>query len=343
MDKDFLKWHKDFVKRFANNGDAAKYDTAGDYHPKDMDEWLGLVDKNHTKIREKLGGTSKTFKIGIKDAEPTRAPYQSVHDIMSEVIRIMPQYFYTYYLYYECFQQPKLTAYKNISGTKHILGYADRIKLEADKRKELEKLTERLGQLWAQTCKAPKSEGYITITTDPKAFCVLGRLTTDGYSCFGQGNFNSDKKYALAIHNDSFVVLAHENEQLKLEDEKDNNVVARALGVMTKKMSVMNTLNHHPHYYKGSLKANQTQMVEVAQQFFETKAVDVQVDKLCLTHGINYGSYSGFSFYDKDKAKPLGNVQQIKIDPRYSKEAHPNGDRYGKWDGMPTPEETENY
>lgn len=345
--KDFLAWHGDFVKRFAAKGDTYGGSSTS-YKPKDMDEWLDLVEKNHENLRKKLGGVSRTFKIGIKDAQPTAAPFQQVYDIMVQVCRIMPDYFNKYYLSHEQFQQPKLASQKNISGTKHILGYADRSKLEADKRKELEKLTEQLGQLWKQTCKAPKGEGYITLTTDPKAYCLIGRLKCCGYSCFGQGNFNSDKKYALGIHKDSFIVFAHPDEQLKTNDENDNNVVARALGVMTgKNMSFMHTLNHHPYFYGYrdekplKLSANSTQMIEVAKEFYESDKIDVQSNKICLTHGINYGAYTGYTYFDKEKNKPLERTKNVKIDWRYSKEAHPNGDGYGKWDETPNDKDEE--
>jgi hypothetical protein len=341
MSKEFLEWHKEFVEQCAKGGYSyGESKPSPKWCPKDMQEWLDLIDKNHEKLREKIGGISKTTFIdpSKNDEDEVVAPYQSVYDIMYYINYYMPGYYEKYGLTHEDFQHQKLKKLKNIGATKHILGYAKRAKVDEGKLAEVEKYVERLGQLFKKA-KARKVKGYITMTTEPKAFCLLGQFGFDG-GCFAQGSFNSDKKYGLGVTENSFVLLIHSEPEYELKkreysySEKGKNVVGRALGVITgDDLGMVHTVNHSPSIYAyddrcGSL----ADLTAWAKDYLEAKEISTQNNKVTLTHGINYGSNSGYTFFDPKKHEPLKNTLYVRIDPRYVKEAHPNGDSFGKVD-----------
>ncbi len=335
MSEEFLSWHKEFVKRYSKPpygyGDFyfREYGILPTYAP-NMPEWLEKVEKNHEQIRAKIGGISKTIKIEVDTNE---VPSNIVYGIFGPLnsYRFVYDYFREYGLSYEDFQISKLAKLKGVGAAKHILGSAKRKKLPEEEIKVIEKQMERLGQMWAQYANA-KQVGYATITTDPKAFCLTGHLKLDNDSCFQQGNFNSDKKYALGAHPNSFIVLLHREAKAEIK-EKSNDFYARSQGLLTgPNFEIFNVFNHYP---RCSSQMNElgipAQMEFLAKNVLGVEKVSVAKDLLSLTKGINYGegTYQSFSYFTPDVA--LKEMQNIPIDTKYSKESHEKRDPYAEY------------
>jgi hypothetical protein len=321
MTDEFISWHKEFVVKHSKAYTGKSYGVEASYSP-NVKEWVERVDKSHIKLRDKIGGVTKTYAVCTSDAP--QAPLSTVESAMCPISKIIPDYYAEYSLSYVDFRTPQLNKLKNRSGSKHILQYARRIKTPEDQLKELERAVERLGQIWAQY-KTREERLYITLSTDPKAFSLLGRYQIDRSSCFRQGDFNSDKKYTLGAHENTFVALFHKKPEYKLEEDS-GDFVARSMGMVTgDNLNIVNIFNHYP--YNPTINAQG--MLEVSKSLLETENVDVIDGMIVLKGGINYPeySYAGKTFFDPEKTKIKR--QYIKLDNRYSKEAR--GDYKDAW------------
>lgn len=61
----------------------------------------------------------------------------------------------------------------------------------------------------------------LLIDTRPEAFSMPGRFNIDNCSCFSDGSFNSEMKYTVALHSNSFVYLTFPSTYKDYEDHKD--------------------------------------------------------------------------------------------------------------------------
>jgi hypothetical protein len=251
------------------------------------------------------------------------------------VIKILPKYYadYNNTINEASFCREKLTICNKVAGSKHIMTYAKRQKLSEDKLNEINKLVASLGQLH-QKNKANPNQNFMTVSTDPKAFCLIGKYAGEGnYSCFAQGaNFNGDKKYAWGAHPNSFVVMPHRTKDINLNAMTAEGTEGRGLGVLDDNGAIYIT-NMVPSYHACmSPAAFEKVFGELLNWGKPSTAQNLGI----LTGGICYGKPTGTKFpyivYDKSKLKRGDIDKKISPPTQYSKEYKPNGDQYALWD-----------
>lgn len=323
--KEFKEWFADFaIKAKADpRGYCREYDADPRYVPKNLDQWIEETEVGHQNIRSLLGGIQKTFLINtIDNINPVNIV--EVSKIMNNILQLMPDYYVKYKLSHRNFQYEKLPNHRNIAVTKHILGYANRLNLSEDKKQTINKELAKLGKIYKDN-KSEKTSVYMTLSTDPRAFCLLGYYGgLDCTSCFKQGDFNSDKKYALASHPNSFILVTHEKENIDF-NLPSVKAKARAVGLMVE--DALHITNIYPYYSLGNeYDINQSKLEVLYKEIFDRKP-NVLLSEMKLTGGVNYPGKCNYSLYQNQFTEKV-----IKITDKYSKECHKHRDEYAIWD-----------
>lgn len=291
--------------------------------PKDLDAWVKEVDESHEEIRKLLGGVRKTFKLPATEGL-VPADFNSVYYMKRTIDRIIPSYFTKYELTQDVLSFPNIRKLRNISTAKHILGYADRQKVSPESRKTLEDELAKLGLAWAKA-KIKSPETNVTITTTPQAFALLGLLPCDKSSCFKHGAGNSDKRYAVGIMKDSFVIMYHTDEEVEEKVENDK-ISGRSIGVLSKHEDefILNNTNNYPQL--GGLTATSkavgtpTQLEKLASAFLGFEEPLTLRGHCNFKNEITYNYWTGSSIYDKKKIKQEVPRQMIEGSKKYYEE-----------------------
>jgi hypothetical protein len=294
--------------------------------PKDLDGWFDAVEKSHKDIRELFGGVHKTATVEYIDDSMKIANYYTCAPYITVIIRLLPCYTSTYNLsYYDDLLYCKLLAHKNISTAKHIMGYAERMKISDEAKKELEIALSNLGKIWHKPTNSKITATY-TITTSPRAFAKIGHYGMDNSSCFTNGHMNNDKKFALAIVPNSFVLIQHKEKSDVDNPEDDNtNISSRLIGNATTGLKRINLSNA----YGGTVKTGSF-IEEVIKDIFGFKSVTKDLNKFKYTCGMNYINAPVISILESDKNISIP-MEEIEVTDIYSKEYKPNGDEYADW------------
>ncbi len=334
--EDFKKWLVDFSQEVAKIYQPRLIDGYGvrhDYIPQDVDDWINRIDISHGKIREILGGKSKTLSIET-DSSTKGLDINVVRPIMSKIVNVMPDYYVQYKFSDQDFCHEKLTKFKNMYATTHIMGYVKRKKISP----ELAKIVNDQVAILGEYHKKNKSEPnlcYITISTDPKAFALVGYYGCDSGSCFRQGDFNSDKKYAFATCPNSFVGLIHDNKTVKI-DKNNKEIHSRFLGILEddRVLHITNVYGNGNYIAQNDrrrkLYVTQDKLIKTSEELFgfEIPATVYGLSK--MKGGIHYSGYMEYQIYDKKLHTTIGS-RTVKITSKYSKESHKDSDKYADW------------
>jgi hypothetical protein len=330
---EFKEWFEGFIKPYGEKSSSDRKDlfvgstTRRNYYPDDMDAWIEKVDQSHTEVRELLGGVRRNFQFSCKNEQQIHA-LDDCSAYVNAVVNCMPEYLSTYGLEKEDLAYPNLKKCKNISTTKHILGYADRAKITGYNLDCVRSYVTSLGNVYARR-KAVTGEFSVTISTHPKAFCQIGSYGIDNSSCFMQGAFNSDKKYTYGAHKDTAVFLIREGINDLHEDKK--GVICRALITFTEGCQIMNLSNSKTG---GIFGYDYNKIVPIVNktcaELFGTDQIASRSNLIVHKGGINYLDYICLSLFDGKKRNKIDN-QVIDFDDYYSKESHPENDPYANW------------
>lgn len=218
--------------------------------------WFDTFEKRHDKLREKLGGVSKSSVIEV-DSISNPLEYNDIKDQLNKLIALVPEYFNQAS---QTINPMDLTVpfKKNekseVRWGKSIQQYIKRLKNKDINEQEVNKVLSQLGEKWAR-CKIAKQPVAIEVTTDPRAFALLGHYPTDqnksgSWSCFKQGAGHQMHKYMLALQENSYIILAGEKTGLV---DSLNDVKMRGWGIANGDLDIFNVCN--VYFYKGTQEA----------------------------------------------------------------------------------------
>lgn len=313
MDK-YLKWHQNVLKKAYPNG----------YWPRDSAEWIDLLDKSHADIRDKLGGISKTYEIETGDGQK-KLDLVKHDDLIKRILGYVPGYLDRYGFSTAVFALPTIKGEKNISTSKHIMGYATRAKIPKDNTAALNNLVSMLGDLWGQN-KTKKDCRFATVTTSPYAFAMIGSMGCDAGSCFVTGSFNSDKKYGISLYKDSFVIIMNDTEFVEnLDSAAAINVKCRSFGMWLKDASSIMVLNRKIRYTEAEFA---TALVEITKDITGCQSVAEHHCYPSMKNGLTYCD-SGILFYPKENKNIIKENISFVIPEKYSLEHHNGNDTHG--------------
>lgn len=279
--QDFQNWlNSGFLKR---NPDG--------WMPPSLDLWYSTIDKNHVKIREILKN-----KIVQKSYQLTSI--QKPIDINNEIVvkhidrleALDPKLLKNLGLTREDFQYPVLaTGTHNARKLSKVLSsyFKDLHYSNYNTLAEVDKIISNLGEIWAKH-KTNSCNLEITISTNAKAFTLLGHYGPDKDSCFRQGSTSPYDKYIFAQSKDTFVIsVSKPNEKKKHKREN----VARALGWFDNGFHVRNY-----YFAPGFQEGDFLSLLEMC--FSELLNTKVVMNENCAL--LSNAEYNGWTFYQNN-------------------------------------------
>lgn len=228
--EEFDPWFRTFIRM------GTKYDS---YQPSKLSTWFDSVQDAHLEIRKRLDGFQINSHFDLKDIQRS-AEMSSAGPIISHICTILPAYKSTYYLKTQDLLSPTMRDYKGIKTSKHISEYAKVANLSDDQKKELDRLLSALGNEWAKA-RVKEQKVFTTLSTEAKAFALLGHYGADWNSCFKQGGAKNSNKFHLGECENTFVFLVHDTNCKGVDSSSKN--WARAWGFFDPKQNVVNFTN----------------------------------------------------------------------------------------------------
>ena len=228
MDKQqFLEWHRE------------KYNPADTYAPGDISEWYDLVVKRHEDLVSTTFGGKDTVVVQAsvaKSEDPL--PTAILTDIYDKLYGLIPGYFTAYNFDRSTLGHPHIPSSVSKFGGKsvtwHIGGYVKRLgsKIDDEKTKAVCAVLSKLAALHKQYCIEHAVTRTIIFSCHPAAFTRIGNCGCDKGSCFGKGQMNRDKVFAIGVKTGSFVALMpHRDHRVEdtitIEKLLDLKVIAR--------------------------------------------------------------------------------------------------------------------
>jgi hypothetical protein len=219
-------------------------------------QWFETLEKNHQKLREKLGGISREVELSTASIfQPV--PVEEIKSDVAKLAALIPDWFKENNLKVEDFCLPTVQTgeKKNIKWGKKIEYWRKRNAkdISAD---ELAKILGVMGEKWAKY-KSDARSLYGTISTHPMAFATLGHYVTDinqksgNPSCWAQHKGSARDKYTLASHKNSYVLFITKKPLPETWDEFD--IECRSWGVASEKLDCFYLSNI---YYRANRKEN---------------------------------------------------------------------------------------
>jgi hypothetical protein len=263
------------------------------YRPVKPDDWATQIDSCHDEIRKLIGGITNTFEVTMPICQKPLS-YSDVQKHYYDIhYNIMPKYFQEYGLSYTALYEPTLPFNGGIKVSKHMLTYAKRQGLDPAKIEQLNKILTALGELWSR-CSTKEGKYYITISTDPKAFMMVGSFGCDGGSCFSNVSFNADKPYSFGICKNTFVCV------IRTEEPKDpisDKAIARFMGHYLPEKKLINFHNEYGTYGGKISPGNLENAIKaVVEDVFETEKLEIVRDKISVSGCGLYGHNPNWAF-----------------------------------------------
>jgi hypothetical protein len=309
----FLEWYKDFENNIRT--------TRKKYIPSDVDKWLNSIENSHKNIRERLDGECKYLSITTANAASDifRPHLKIIHDII-------PLYYATYDMSENDLMYPKIDKCNGngISTAKHLLTYAKKVKVSENSMERLNAMLSELGKIWASD--SFNKTYHVLISTSPKAFIRLGSYNDAG-SCFVHGGMNNDKKYALAVATNSFVMFVTKSVASNIDDISFGNILCRLIGNANEDLTRFNTSNAY-----GRVDLYLNCIKDAIKEIGKFKNIHLELNKFKYRGGMNYINGPVWSFMEKKGDKTTIPQEDITLTDIYSKEYKPQGDYYANWD-----------
>jgi hypothetical protein len=311
---EFIKWHEGFVAKYGVKSPIPEkpnsYPTSrSNYYPDDINLWVDKIDNSHKELRDILGGVKKSFILDL--SEDGKIDISDCQTTINAILKYLPEYLSTYDLTIEDISYPTISKQKDISTTKHIMGYVGRKKITSYTKEDISYYCSALGQIF-ENRKLAKGKYEVTISTHPKEFSSIGSFNIDKGSCFAQGSFNSDKKYTYAIYPNSAVVIA------KKESETGGNITLRGLMIFDLENQILHASN-----IKTSIHSITNSVLRrCAEIVFGTDQLDITNGMFSCAGGMTYLDQPFVSLWNKQKQEKI-TKQTLTFDTFYYKEATP--------------------
>jgi hypothetical protein len=303
----FKKWYLDsFIKR------------NGGYFPKDLFKWYNKVEKTKTRFRTLLKGKRKdTFKISIKSS--FNNSYNPEIELIKEKIKsLVPRYLEDNKLDDSVFysQTLALSSHSAIKTTKHISKYAEsyfknkkydnpNFDHQGNKESLINTLSE-LGKAWSK-CKTNDIDLYVTISTTPAAFALMGHYGCEKDSCFRQGSNKTRHKYAIGQSSETAVIT--------IADKKDDKFINIARFICyyncdSRSLHLLNLYFRNSHAEGDLLES----IKSIYKVLFQTEDVNIYEGlNFWAQREIHRNEYGNISLVPNDK-RPSETIINIDLD-----------------------------
>lgn len=291
--KTFVAWHEKYVKQHTG------------YAPKNKDQWYETVGKKHLDIHKILNGPREIFFV-----EPDKKVSlpKSFNTIVNKLITKLPKYLDSYKITKNELKERYIQIGKRqFSTTKHILGYVKRQKID-DSRNEIKNIVSSMAQYFVKNAEGKTS---VIITTHPYAFALLGNIVKSSFSCFAQGQMNSDKKFAFADHNQTFIYLIGQDIPLNFKTEAEilPHIKGRGMGIIDIENKTAFICNPCGIINEVQLRSILT---PVFKQIFRTSKIYVNNAVITFTGGLNYNHGPQICFSAKqNRTLPKVNINLV--------------------------------
>ncbi len=230
---EFKQWYRDFTKKYGG------FQTS--------DKWVKRVEENHQKLRDMIGGVRLTRAIELKDVVPA-VNFDDIDKPTLSLLSMIPKYFFDYKFNRKDLCVPTVQKGDN-AGTKwgkHIQTWCKRNNVDKETIDKIAKITSALGEAWARS-KTQKVTMHVTLTTDPKAFCLIGHYGVDNGSCFRQHGCNQTHKYMIGQTLNTYVLLVSSEPDGFEQAHDDLNakfpLLARYWGVANDELDIFGLVN----------------------------------------------------------------------------------------------------
>lgn len=199
-EEQFTEWYKDFIKKH------------GGKSLKEPSKWFNKVQTSHKNLIELLGGEEVTVDVELVSGTIFQ---NDIEPILNNIKYYLPDYLKTYELTVDDFLTSKIKKCKDITVTKHIKGYAERIKAPECTMKQIEYYLTKMGTIYSGVSKT--NEKYtVNLSCSAKKFAEIGNFGCDEGSCFRQGGgLNSHLKYIVGVNPDTFAITVHDKDKCK--------------------------------------------------------------------------------------------------------------------------------
>jgi hypothetical protein len=304
MTKEFIEWHN---KTYPNPG----------YRPLDPYSFIKKIDETHREIRDRLGGEAKDYEVKVDIGEKPISKVDNKEGL-DFILNTLPNYLKEYNITVDHILKSKMISGKKVINTgKHILTYALRQKISTDSMAKLGVVLSSLGQAWAKNKNAHEIV-HCRVSTTPYAFSLIGNMGCDPSSCFLHGSMNSDKKYCIAIHTNSFVFMISDN---KIDETVPKfRVKLRGNGLFNEDMSrihIMNVFGPLREHNHQCIKAFAKDVIGSDDLYLELYK-ELDLGRLTLSGGLNY--YHSYGFVAKNKELGKFETEMIEMPMEYQQE-----------------------
>jgi hypothetical protein len=231
--EDFKKWYQEFLGKYSGF--------------RTSDKWFNRVEENHQNLRNKIGGVRLTLPIELKDVIPA-VNFDDIDKITHQLLVQIPQYFYDYKFNRKDLCVPTVGRGEQLGMKfgKHIQTWCNRNNVSQEIKDGVAKVMSSLGEAWARS-KTQKVKLYVTMTTDPKAFCMIGHYGVDYGSCFKQGGCNQSHKYMIGQTPNTYVLLVSNGpddfEKVHENNSTKSTILARYWGVANEDLDIFGLVN----------------------------------------------------------------------------------------------------
>jgi hypothetical protein len=306
---EFKEWFEEFSK--ARKAGSGCYGGSYGTRPKDIDAWIDQLSKTHNELRSRLGGERRDFSLHLNSVNGELSDCDSIaSNAVSNIQYALPGYLTDYGLDRQDLFKEKLTKFKNIKTSKHVMGYVARSKVTEQWRIDyVEKALTALGDARAKTVSDKDVKTNLVISTEPKAYTLIGHFGCDCGSCFAHGNFNDYKRWCFSIMPNTFVLLMKsvntDTENAFSRDAKDpEKPIFRMLGYTDDDFSIFNVCSVAPQYgttgtQMGTLKEAAKR---VAKKILRAKTVESTSNSVTLAGNV-YSHHPSWTFFNSKKHK----------------------------------------
>lgn len=280
--QDFSNWlNSGFLKRNPNG-----------WTPVNLDKWFTCVNKGHTDIRSLLKDNivQKNYYIASGQKE-IDIESNAVQTLINKLLALEPSFLKNLALTKEDFKLPTIAngTHNARKLSKELSRYfRDVFYNKPTVLAEVDKIISTLGELWAKS-KTNACDLEITLSTNAKAFALLGHYGPDKDSCFRQGSTSPYDKWIFAQSKNTFVIsVSKANEKKKLKREN----VARALGWFENNTFHVRNYYFSPGFHEGDF-------LELLSLFF-SELLNTKVIMRENYALLSNTSYNGWTFYQNN-------------------------------------------
>lgn len=217
-------------------------------------DWLEKFNKCHQPLYQFLNNSIITTVVPQCRFLDDDAPNPVVGQVANRIYKIIPGYLSHYNLKDRVFARENITTQNNISLAKHLLGYAQRIKLGPHKLHQLCMEIAELGKIHKDLKKGISCE-KIMISLDPRSFINIGFEGCHDISCWKTNGFSY--KFSLFPNTFCWYILDPNKKYSEKEIIVNQKYLGRGLGSFDPKQNLLKI--HNGKGYRDTAKNTITQ------------------------------------------------------------------------------------